>query len=80
MTSWAVGAAAATAASGSGACAAFSAFGARSAFGAPAGAEARRLARRRERHGLANLIAYKHPPYNKGGQVVTLGGPSFKAT
>ncbi|MFJ9834575.1 PQQ-binding-like beta-propeller repeat protein [Streptomyces sp. NPDC101169] len=27
-----------------------------------------------------NLIAYKHPPYNKGGQVVTLGGPSFKAT
>ncbi|WP_250399413.1 outer membrane protein assembly factor BamB family protein [Streptomyces cellostaticus] len=27
-----------------------------------------------------NLIAYKHPPYNKGGRIVTLGGPSFKAT
>ncbi|MGV9417030.1 outer membrane protein assembly factor BamB family protein [Streptomyces sp. NPDC003674] len=27
-----------------------------------------------------NLIAYKHPPYDQGGQVVTIGGPSFKAT
>ncbi|MFI1764295.1 PQQ-binding-like beta-propeller repeat protein [Streptomyces sp. NPDC020800] len=27
-----------------------------------------------------NLLAYKHPPYDKGGQVVTIDGGSFKAT
>ncbi|UFR04021.1 PQQ-like beta-propeller repeat protein [Streptomyces sp. Go40/10] len=27
-----------------------------------------------------NLLAYKAPPYNKGGQVVSLDGGSFKAT
>ncbi|MFF4039464.1 PQQ-binding-like beta-propeller repeat protein [Streptomyces sp. NPDC001816] len=27
-----------------------------------------------------NLLAYKQPPYNKGGQVVSLDGGSFKAT
>ncbi|MFE0386622.1 PQQ-binding-like beta-propeller repeat protein [Streptomyces bungoensis] len=28
----------------------------------------------------ADLIAYKHPPYDKGGQVVSIDGGSFKAT
>ncbi|MFG2574440.1 hypothetical protein [Streptomyces sp. NPDC048481] len=28
----------------------------------------------------ANLIAYKRPPYDKGGQVVSLGGKAFKET
>ncbi|MGW1745903.1 outer membrane protein assembly factor BamB family protein [Streptomyces sp. NPDC002092] len=27
-----------------------------------------------------NVIAYKHPPYNKGGQVVSIDGGSFKET
>ncbi|MEU1402122.1 PQQ-binding-like beta-propeller repeat protein [Streptomyces sp. NPDC005728] len=27
-----------------------------------------------------NLLAYKRPPYDKGGQIVTLDGGSFKAT
>ncbi len=27
-----------------------------------------------------NLLAYKHPPYDKGGQVVSIDGGSFKAT
>ncbi|MEU6089167.1 PQQ-binding-like beta-propeller repeat protein [Streptomyces sp. NPDC047085] len=27
-----------------------------------------------------NLLAYKHPPYDKGGQVVSIDGSSFKAT
>ncbi|MFI1362828.1 outer membrane protein assembly factor BamB family protein [Streptomyces griseochromogenes] len=27
-----------------------------------------------------NLLAYKHPPYDKGGQVVSIDGNSFKAT
>ncbi|MFF9816426.1 PQQ-binding-like beta-propeller repeat protein [Streptomyces sp. NPDC014006] len=28
----------------------------------------------------SNLIAYKRPPYDKGGQVVSIGGAGFKAT
>lgn len=27
-----------------------------------------------------NLIAYKNPPYDKGGQVVSIDGASFKST
>ncbi|GAA2498323.1 PQQ-binding-like beta-propeller repeat protein [Streptomyces longisporus] len=27
-----------------------------------------------------NVIAYKHPPYNKGGQIVSIDGGSFKET